>query len=457
MKIGIEESKIENFFIVSVFVVFVICYCMLYFQFILSNNLRERISDVLTEDLSNYDIESYISATRMASFRNYQLALIIADTYVEKINAREMSNSENSEKNVDIGRNTTDKNKAINFYEMAINGNPVSAESHIKLGELYFRENNYQKAISSFKIAAELDGKNAYTLFTIADYFFKMGLINDGKSILRIACNIVDGLLPEGLRIMYEVTGKVEDLYVITPRNKVSLMSMGSFLRMNKMYDEAIKVYKDVLNIDSHDQFVYAALVNVYTDMGDIDKTLSVWEESVKANPENPDALYGLGLAYQKIGNVSLAVENINKAVKLADKNTPKINIVNYHLVLMNIYFRMGEYEKCIKETEEIISIDYKSAKAYYFKGLCEQKIKNDLRAVVLSFKKAEELEPEEIQYKITLANCYKDYGLYKSAVLEWKKIALVKGYERKAATEISELMQSLQNSNVTAEDKGLF
>ncbi|RMF95616.1 MAG: hypothetical protein D6734_05190, partial [Candidatus Schekmanbacteria bacterium] len=119
----------------------------------------------------------------------------------------------------------------------------------------------------------------------------------------------------------------------------------------------------------------------------------------------------------------------------------------NFHITLMKTYYKLEDYRNALKSADSILALDDKQAKAYYYKGLCEEKTKYDIKGVLISLRKAVELEPNEILYRIALAKAYKDYGFYRSALKEWQRIAANRQYAQRALMEIQRINSLIEQS----------
>lgn len=447
-----------NFLLITVFIMFILTFGIMFIQYFSSTLSYMKIANLESDNLENHNSETITKRAWSLSKKNPKLSLIIADLFYEKYQMsdeyQDMYGESVPNESSDDNRPRTERSdsneyykKAEEYYIKSINQNPLSAESHIKLGELYFAGGEKNKALISFKIAVKLDRNNAYNILKIADYFIRLGSIEEGKQMLRKANELVNPLLKRSMDVIYEITGKTEDLEAVTPQNFDSYMTLGRFLLKNGLLKEAINAFLTAKEFDPENIEPYRAIASIYKNNGEMNKVIELWNDALQINPESPQFFYNLGIAHISSGEEMVAIEKIEKAIKLTSTvNIKRTDLVNFYMALMTTYYKMDDYRNALRSADSIIQLDDRQAKAYYYKGLCEDQTKYDIKGVFVALRKATELEPQEISYRIALANAYKKYGFYKSALKEWERISVDKQFIGRASKEMANIKAQMQS-----------
>ncbi len=448
--------SINEILAISVFVMFILTFGIMFLQYFFSTLSVNRISSIDFFDIENTDVASIARDIGNATKKNPLLSMLLGDIYSEKYQMEYEDEEENpAGSEIDnSGENIKNDslpdeyyNRALSYYISSINQNPLLAESHIKIGELYFLNGKYSEASKSFDNAAKLDRNNAYNLIKIADYYIRMGYYDEGKEILKKSCMLVDKLLGRAMQVIFDASGSLEDLEEITPKTPDSYMSLGRFLQRNGLTDDALNIFYKAKKYDPQNIEPYKAIEKIFRSRNDTESAIDLWSEAIEFNPDNPDLFFKIGVAYINAGDDFSGIDNIEKALKKANTSTAKkTHIVDYHSVLMNVYFKMKDYRRALDSADAILNFNKKQAKAYYYKALCEEQIKYDIRGVLLSLRKAVEIEPGNVAYRITLANAYKDYGFYRNALREWQRISSEKKYADRALKEMAQINTMMQS-----------
>ncbi|MCK4223786.1 MAG: tetratricopeptide repeat protein [candidate division Zixibacteria bacterium] len=220
--------------------------------------------------------------------------------------------------------------------------NYKKAEAFRKIGE-------YEKAITEYKVAIELDPANAQFYF--------------------------------GLALVYEIQGdfdnalkRYEQAIKLSPENKEYLskynLVKGMILLFNENYEEATTFLtnttdpkKDSLLLRIKDYFVVVA-GNDYSE-GRYRNSEKALQNALKTGLSDDSVFYALSKTYDKLGDNKAAIEYLKRAIS----QNPKKGI--YHYDLGNIYLSDKKYDIAINEFEK--AADYRDAGKLL--SLCKRKI----------------------------------------------------------------------------------
>lgn len=115
---------------------------------------------------------------------------------------------------------------------------------------------------------------------------------------------------------------------------------------------------------------------------------IKVFEDQLKSDPNNYQALVGLGNAYYDLNNSTMAIENYEKALRI----NPKEASVMVDLGAM--YRQSGNSDKALDLFNKAIEFDPKLPQAYFNLGMVLRMEKHDAAGAAKAWKKYLELEP---------------------------------------------------------------
>mgnify|MGYP003583059875 CR=1 FL=1 len=177
-----------------------------------------------------------------------------------------------------------------------------------------------------------------------------------------------------------------------------------SYNRLEKSI-EAIKDFTKVIsfNKDNTDAYFMRALVK--SNMNDRQGAISDYDEILKREKNAKPSVYKMSTVYNNKAYCLVELEKPSEALPFVTKALDIDETEGYIWDTRGeIYFKLGEYEKCIKDMNKAISIDSEADNSYYLRGLAKIKIgKKEEGCKDLS--KAGELGKTEA-YKAISENC---------------------------------------------------
>jgi len=165
-----------------------------------------------------------------------------------------------------------------------------AAVFHFSLGQAYSLDNDPQRAIESYRAT----------------------LVHDPKSAL------------------------------VRARLAAELVKLGSFAEAKTLCEEAIQL--DPGYVDS-----YLLLAGIQVAAKEYSSAVSTYNQALKVDPKNRDALLYLGVTLAEVGKVKDGVSQLEKLVKLKDNSESNIDQSVAYYYLAKIYDQAGEREKGIK------------------------------------------------------------------------------------------------------------
>ncbi len=180
------------------------------------------------------------------------------------------------------------------------------------------------------------------------------------------------------------------------------LIVKASFLTKTGKFDDAIKLYRKVLQM--RPQFVNARLGLGYTfiQMGDFDTAIKEYTDILNTNPNNADAYLNLGVAFYGNQQIDQAISSFEKAI--ANRNG-KYPIAHFNLAMAESH--QSNYEKAIANYQQAIEQDKTLSEAYNNLGLVYEAL-GDIDSALKQFKLA--IEQEKGSYPLAHYNLGRFY-----------------------------------------------
>ena len=179
-----------------------------------------------------------------------------------------------------------------------------------------------------------------------------------------------------------------------------------SYYGLNK-YIEAIEDFTKVINFDKDETNAYFMRGLSKSYLNDRLGAISDYDEIIKREKTATPFNYKMSTVYN---NKAYCLVELNKPVKALPFADKALELDKSEAYIWDtrgeIFYKLGEYENCIKDMDQAISINSESNNSFYIRGLAKLKIgKKDEGCQDLS--KAGELGKSEA-YQIILENCKK-------------------------------------------------
>lgn len=215
--------------------------------------------------------------------------------------------------------------------------NSLSVSGYLEAAEKYLSEKNYESAITEFEKVLAVDDKSIDAYTGTADAY--IGLEKTDKAI-------------ETLQKGFE---KTKDDKLGTKLNTLKIddfTQKGQSCLEEKKYDDAIKNFQSVLELDKKNTASYAAIADAYIALNNVDKATEI----LKA-----------GFEETKDKTLEQKLTSIKRAAALS---------------VAKAYYNNGKYSDAISEYKKILETDEKCVEAYM--GLADAyfKLNNDNEAL---------------------------------------------------------------------------
>jgi tetratricopeptide (TPR) repeat protein len=180
---------------------------------------------------------------------------------------------------------------AIEQYEATVRIEPGNADNYLLLGRLYILNKDLLKAESQFKQAIKLDPGSEEAVTNLAYLYNDEG---DTKRAL------------ETLKALPE-SGRSSKIYA----------ALGATYEKQKDYKSAVAAYEQALKLDKENLDAMRGLAQNLANDNQVDAALAQYKAVQDADPQDPQAAVEMSKLYRRMGKLDLAMESLKKAEPL--------------------------------------------------------------------------------------------------------------------------------------------
>lgn len=279
-----------------------------------------------------------------------------------------------------------------NAYEeaiIAVGLNPDNGYYNGRIALVYYKKENYKKAVIYFQKAAELSGKKGFYYNMAGNCFEKMGKYKEsGDCYLKyIEDKPWDDLIYARVSKLYYKAGEIE---------------LGD--KYKKMAGNAWKDYSDTGN----DGWSYYRT-------GDYNKALEIFDLKIKENPSDPEGYWAIGIISKKTGDMKKALALFKKSVSVDS------NFVKGYSSIADCYVRKDNLKDSIRLYKKALKLD--TSNYYSMKGIGNVYLKQgDILNARQYLIKAYSMKSDDIYLINNLADLYMQSDEYNNAMLLYEK-----------------------------------
>ncbi|WP_353570135.1 tetratricopeptide repeat protein [Candidatus Albibeggiatoa sp. nov. BB20] len=152
-----------------------------------------------------------------------------------------------------------------------------------------------------------------------------------------------------------------------------------------------------------------------YHSQSQFSQAAHIYQQILKAEPNNPDALHLFGVLFAQMGDLAQAEHHIRKAITLNTKNA------DYYSHLGNVLKEMGRLESAIAHHEKALKLAPKEASIHVNLGVCLQE-SEQFDLAIEHYEKALKLEPKNPKILNNLATSLCDNEDYEQSIKYYRR-----------------------------------
>lgn len=251
-------------------------------------------------------------------------------------------------------------------YEIAVELNPLLAESRGNLGNAYLKAGRTWDAIYQYQAALEINPDDAQTHYGLGYAYAEKGRLNSAISHFRQSLALDPNLI---------------DAY----------KNLANAYCKQQMFAQAALQLKRAIALEPKDADCYSRLGGVYSEAGNCEEAIFQYETALKIEPDLAEAYCGLGICYKKLNLVNDAISAYKKALAIdPDMVTALGNLGNIHLDRQDYDAAIKLYKRALRTAPNDGMVHHALGTAYLYKTLYEQAIAEYLKAIEIDPKMAE-------------------------------------------------------------------
>ncbi|HEY83263.1 MAG TPA: tetratricopeptide repeat protein [Dehalococcoidia bacterium] len=237
--------------------------------------------------------------------------------------------------------------------EKVVAQNPDDPDKRVELALFYYEAGSLEQATDQLKAALELDGSHQGALVALGDIYMEQGRYEEAL----------------------EPYLKVVELNEDNPLRGVSRQLEGVYYYLGVAYfnlekpEKAIEYLEEALSIDRTDADAWYTLGATYQHTGELEKAIESFKQAVRFVPNFAEAYQGLAQCYKKTGQeglaryaeamVSYSSGATGKAVRQLEEVVAIMpDLADAYLGLGLAYEKEGQIEKAISAYQQALNLD---------------------------------------------------------------------------------------------------
>jgi len=231
--------------------------------------------------------------------------------------------------------------------------------------------------------------------------------------------------------------------------NKSQLEALVGFHKTGQ-FQEALSAINGLITTYDKDPFLYNIKGSCLCETGDLSASIASFEKAILINPDYAEALYNLGVAYQKLDQPDMAIETYKKAIAIQHAYPTA------HHNLGIIYFQKDQMNSAIKSFEWAIAYSPNYSEAIRNLGSALQKI-NQFDEAKKQFEKVISLDPEYAQAYEDLGILCEIINLPNEALSYFEKALKVNPYLTNSYRNLSKLIKFKAKDPLISQMESLY
>jgi len=305
---------------------------------------------------------------------------------------------------------------------------PGRAEPYAHLGFLEARQEHYAEAVPLYRKALVLDPAMPGLNMNLGLALFKSGALKEAIQIFTPLLKSEPASSPEALRLttligiahygLGEYAASVPELKAATVSDKKNLpfrLMLAQSCLATKQYPCVMDVYHEILMLNAESAEADILAGEALDEMQDRPQATQQFRAAVKADPQAPNAHFGLGYLLWTQMQYEEAAENFRAELEIDPNHTQSM------AYLADCDIRMSQPEAALPLLKKALQIDSNNELAHLNMGILDADAGHQEDAL-LELRKAVTLRPSDVNAHFRLARLLKAMGRKAEAQVEFDK-----------------------------------
>ena len=182
-------------------------------------------------------------------------------------------------------------------------------------------------------------------------------------------------------------------------------------MQLGRAVADLVDGYKKMFKVGPTDlKSMYLKRFEAADARGETWKCIRWMERVTSLDPEDPDAFYQLGIAYEKNKDFEAAIQAYKRVIKL------KSDHAKAHYRTGMLYLAKQEYKTAVEQLKKALRIEPDSAEVNFRLGVAHDRLQEYEKAISF-FSKAVEINPNFLRVYKNMALTYDSMGKHKEAM----------------------------------------
>jgi serine/threonine-protein kinase len=197
----------------------------------------------------------------------------------------------------------------------------------------------------------------------------------------------------------------------LRPQNSEIWVCLGYALRLKGRLDDAVDVYRKGIDLDPKSAIARSNLAITLFDRGDVDEATAVMQKAVELDPKNVGLHRNLSFLKLRTQKLEEPVAKYRRMIEL------KPNSAADHWELGRALLRRGKSDEALESFRDAVRLDGKHVGQAIYSLADQLKARGDVDGALAWYRKAVELEPENVEANINLGVALKEQGRLDEAI----------------------------------------
>ncbi len=328
--------------------------------------------------------------------------------------------------------------KSIEEYKKITGLDPKDVDSWLMLGRLNKVAQNSVDAQNAYKKALEVDPDNEDALTGLAMVYADLGDNTEAADLLKkLAAKNPTARSLQALAAAYEqmheyalaaeTLKRTQELNPPPPNAAELKRFMAADLRRAQQYQEALKVYQELVKEEPSDAESYLRMSNIYTQLRDFTKAREAEDKARAIEPNNLDVRYNEVTILESEGKAAEAIARLKEILDTTAKKNyskdEKGNRIELLDRLWTLYRLSDQTEPAVETLRQISELDHERDAAVEALIVDTYRIGKDLTKAKTEADEALKRWPEDRTLRVAHATVLGDLGQTEAAAGELRKL----------------------------------
>lgn len=305
--------------------------------------------------------------------------------------------------------------KALNYFELAINANPNNSKSYEMRAETFMAMGRFgdakENALKAVSIAPFHSAKARFLLYDI----YEISSFKDKEDRLKALKQLLWGFLS----LFSDSVARKEVLNKLEYIKFIPVLLKGFFYGHFYGAQRALEVYLKAVEKAPGFVHLYCIIGEIYRLTGRYEEAVCEYKMALWLDNTNIIALRSLCILYEETGNYDEAAEIYKRLT------TIQPYVAEYHSNLANILYLKGAFNEAVSHYRQAINLNpnmtWTSIVAQTLGYVFQENVKN-VDAAISAYQTAFVLTPKDLDIYINLGSAFYEKGEYDNALAIYRQ-----------------------------------